>query len=143
MVFSFKLIICYLLPATVKMRELKSNELQEGQVYYIESRIEYIGEISADYFPKKQKQKGVFEGAPGQNPNFIMFVNFKDVENIRKEDYTGPGRTGEVGYSTDLYKFYLPEKETIEMNVTNRILQDITNDHRFAFYLADGDDAAL
>jgi hypothetical protein len=117
------------------MREVQPNELQAGQVYYIESRFEFIGTISPDYVPKTQKQKGVFENSLSRIAHEIYYVNFNDVENIRKNDYSGPGRTGEVGYPTDLYKFYLPEKETIELNVANRILQSITNDPRFAYYL--------
>jgi len=98
------------------MTEIKPNELQAGQVYYIESLCPYTT-ISPTGHPKIQKQKGVFKCIPVTREAYDMvFTVFEDVVNIHTDDFSGPGHTGIVSYPIDYYKFYLNEKEPIQQN---------------------------
>jgi hypothetical protein len=138
------------------MKEVQANELKFNKMYYIESEI-------ARSPGSKRRQKGIFKRfiLETEYNDYLHFVHFEGVENINKDDETGPGITGtsiypniydrnhpehysmvfipgRMFYYTEYTRFYECEKDEIierkEKETVNMLLQQITGDSEFKFY---------
>jgi hypothetical protein len=139
------------------MQEVQVNDLKLNKMYYIES------EIAISPGSKRRRQKGIFKRVivETKNDDYMQFVHFEGVENINKNDETGPGITGtniypkiydrnkpqpynpffipgKMYYYTKYTKFYECKKEEIierkEKETLNMVLQQILGDSKFNFY---------
>jgi hypothetical protein len=100
------------------MIEIKPSDLQPNQTYYIEMS------NTLSIISNKKKLKAIFyKIVPGNgyNPEYAMFDGGCNFMNFRS------------------YKYYLPTRDAIlkkrEKDVVNSILQQITGDPCFKYYL--------
>jgi len=114
------------------MRQVSSDELVPGTLYYIQREIHINPDGTAT---GNGKQKGVFTRIIHNSPDYVKWCGFNQLRNVSGISGYGWGLdTDEYHVNSNITRFYLPEKEIILDRVVTAVLRNITGDTCFTFY---------
>jgi len=123
------------------MIEIKFRDLQPNQTYYIDMSNALSTNMAIEIIKKKygytRKLKAIFKKIVPEShvPAYAMFYEYTDVNSSKVNYIIGPCNF--MNYRS--YKYYLPTRDALlqkrEKDTVNAVLQHITGDPSFKYYL--------